>query len=486
MARGGGRVAGGGGGGGRSSSGGGRSGGGSHKPSGGGGHKPSGGGYKPKPSGGGHKPKPSGGGHKPKVNKPSVQYDHHDHDHDQDHVSVHVHSLGEANPKVVGVMFAILGVVFFLLAIIVPSSINSKTQYLCHPALSVNKREQQFCNPRLLDKKYKAEVTSDKKYEPDKYVKIYRTTESQLKNTTRHMSYKDYTETLSRWYTDFSMSISAGVVMNVSANCKGLCCSYTRMYWLTDDEFLDHLDENEDFLSKTDYIMSDFSDYDFESDSFNTTVTAYGNNYMHLIFSVMDFGYTTIKYSVDIDYIVYDVSDLNAEKCESDCKFKDLATDDVIILDFADDNLKGPDYLNASIYAEDVDYTTPLSCGLIFGVIAIICFLIAALYLYKLLKKLGKIGKKAFKKVEKEQEKREAEAAATAAATPATPTPAVAPAPAQPGAPPGYVDPNYPPQQPYADPNYGQPYPAQPYPGQPVAQPADPNYPGQDAPGQMV
>jgi len=364
------------------------------------------------------------------------------------------------NPIVRGVMFCIGAVVFAVLTIAVPIYLvfGADGKY-CVDAKSLNLKEQMVCLPPQdeLDETYE----TDPQYPKD--VKVYYIKSADWSSvglTTRTHTYKPYTTELNEEYDDFTICSSYSAALDLQLTCTGSRCSRVKVYWLTHEQFQRSLDSHGTFIEPSTGLVHDgfSSGVPYYTTSPLTTKT--GSFYYHLIFSNHKESDVRVTYTANLTYTVYDMSRFTPEKC-GECEFKDMKAGDRIVMEYLDGK---KDFMDATIHNNDINWSAVLACAAIFFILTAICAICAAYFVYKVVKKGKKIAKKVNKKIEKHEKKQaEADAAAAAAAQPAP----VA----------------------YADPNYGQPYPAQGYPAQQPypaqGYPAQQPYPAQGYPAQQ-
>lgn len=348
-------------------------------------------------------------------------------------------SVGKVNPLTSCIVFGVIGCIFLLLTIVVPVAlVVNPSGDQCGLADTVNVGEQIFCKPDDISEDWTAEASAKGK---DK-IKVYRVKDEDIKSktTTRRVKYNGYTTSLSDSYEDFSIYGTVETLIDLSVSCLGSKCDKVKMYWLTDYGFRKAFNSDGEFVEDS----VEYYKKDFENPWVNPkTLLCKAGELNHLVFSNHKEKDVIISYTADITYTVYDVSDIEPEKCGHKCTFEDMKTGEDIILDYPGDgsSFQEPSVLidtsiEARIHNEDINWSAVVACALIFGLITLVCFLIAAFYLYKFLKKVGKLGKKVAKKIEKEQEKQAAADAAAAQTYPAQdPYGGQAPYPGQPAYP---------------------------------------------------
>jgi len=385
-----------------------------------------------------------------------------------------------------GIIFGILFFVFLILAIAVPVSMLAATEgELCDTAQTETllRDEQLMCFPEHYDETWTAAY--DQKGADN--IKVYKASKKNTPMVNRHHNWVNLSRHIGGKYVDniyFKMSSVQSVDGTARGNCTGDDCEKVKVYFADQDSFYKHFFDSYGRFRTYGTPIYTFSN---ETNANNQTEFEFrfskteGPKVYYLITSNTGRNTVVLDYDMYLDYQVFDLSSIKAEKCEDyKCDFSGLTNDDVIVMEYKDSsdttNVWGNQNdsavysLNASVYTIDVDWSGVLGTGLAFGIIALICLAIAIALLFKILKKLGKIGKKAAKKAKKEAEKSTAMTDVSTSQPVAAQPVAAAPVAAQPGYDPNmqaaYAQPGY-------DPNmqagYAQPYPGQPYPGQPVA-----------------
>ena len=388
---------------------------------------------------------------------------------------------GEANPKVLGLLLGIVAVVCLVMAIVAPVLMaRARDDHLCAPAESLNFAEQMVCKPKYVGYTFYTSA------EYPKLVKVYREDSMDLNNVTRVQKYKNYETTLSEHFDDFSLSVPISVFADLTVKCTGDNCNNVKLFWLTDSQF------NSAFNSAGEFMENAYNPEKVgfgESDEVHVASSVnFTNGVYHIIFSNNQSSSVKIVYSATLTYTVYDVSKLKPQSCSGKCDFDDLKSGEVIIMEYPSTSGEH-EYFDASIYYKDnINWSNVLSTAFVLAGVGILCAIVSACYLKKVLKKIGKFGKKVGKKIEEEAEKQaEKQQEQSTPATPASPSTPVANS--TPSATPSasVADPSYGQQQQTyaADPSYGQQQQPYAYPAE-QSYPAEPSYPGQPAyPGQM-
>jgi len=133
------------------------------------------------------------------------------------------------------------------------------------------------------------------------------------------------------------------------------------------------------------------------------TVTGIDN--MHLVYSHKSSGAAKFITDIALDYTVYDTTDdtngLQKQDCGDSslkCKFEKPPENTAIIIDYPHTDRKSyPDYFDAKINDQDVDWSTVIIIAVIFGLITLACLGICALFSKKLFKLIFKPFKKLYK-----------------------------------------------------------------------------------------
>lgn len=393
---------------------------------------------------------------------------------------------GPVDPKLLGVGFAILGVVFFICTIAVPiSMVANPAGTPCSNTDSLNRNEQGICVPD--SEQVGEDILVEYDRSADGYMKAFRGKKSDLvnNNVTRVYSWLHYNCRLQGSYDYFSFSVPIGVVGYLNVICdtsaKKEKCKKVKMYLLTQSEFDEAIDENGEFHEKTN--KKDAKGFDESDNEYYFWATGKGQYY--LVFSLKDEKNkpTNIYYDIVLKYQLYDTTNMEEVECKKgECEIENIKEDEIVIADFVvpkDADCKEreefpnlglfcydyctnpkeyvcggtvhgsqPEYTDLKIHDLDINWSGVAAAAVIFALLTLVCFALAALYLYKVLKKIGKLGKKVAKKLDKMEEKNSTQMDAV---------------PAQPvQADPTYATPY--PGQPVADPAYA----AAPYPGQPM------------------
>jgi len=385
---------------------------------------------------------------------------------------------GPVDPKVLGLGFLILGVVFFICTIAVPiSMVVNPSGTPCSSASSLNRNEQAICVPDA--EQVGEDILVEYPKSADGFVKAYRAKKEQLvnNNVTRTYSWMHYQARLQGSYDYFSFSVPIGVVGYLNVICdetkKKEKCEDVKMYFLTKAEFDEAVDEKGEFHEKA--FKKDAKG--FGEDPSEYYFWANGRGEYVLVFSLKaeKSRATNVFYHVVLRYQVYDTEGMEEVECKKgECEIENIKEDEVVIADFVvpqDDTCKTteefpnlgvycydwctnpkeyvcdglfhgssskssqPEYFDIEIHDLDINWSGVAAAAVIFALLTLLCFGLAALYLYKILKKIGKLGKKVAKKIDKMEEKNSTQMDAVSAqpqaapAYPGQPDPAYAAAP---------------------------------------------------------
>jgi len=299
-----------------------------------------------------------------------------------------------------GVSFTFCGLLFLFLAILVPVLLAINTEGdLCAMAESLNLGEQMICYPSDEDETYVAETKSE-------YASIYSGKRTQLKSNitiSRNVTYEAFPSSSLGYYEDYEyedFSISSSVFFRAELDiyCRGSGCVSASLYFMTNKEFNKAVD-SDGYLwtykipvaAELDSSFTENVHYDYVLSPPNADV-----NNMHLVYH--NSGYKTAKFytSGTIYYTVFDPSKFTKATCKSKCEYKEQDKNCFILIDYPKTTYSDPKeaYIAAKIHDMDINWSSVLSCAIIFGIFAIGFLLMAAFIFRKCLKKILKIPKK--------------------------------------------------------------------------------------------
>jgi len=353
------------------------------------------------------------------------------------------------NNCITGVIFAGLGIFFLILTIAVPiaSMINDhKIGDLCQSwgAETLRPGEQMYCKPKADD----LSETWVGEYEEAGagYVNVYKINNPSMNTVTRDGAVISGSHSLYNKFKHYNFSVAHTGSVSISVVCSSASTTPLRVYVMNKQDYINSFDKDTGIFTYT--LAPNPKTYTCDEASGTHTYTLSGSPYYYVLFSSVG-STATFDFEITPSYSVYDLSSYSSQKCDSNrCEYEDMSSTEYIFVDYPSSST-GPKWVSAFIHNKDIDVSKALILGLVLGIITIVCFAVAAVFLVKQLKKMGKIGKKAMKKAEKNAENNAVQMQAA--------TPAAQPYPAQ----------AYPAQAYPADPN-AQPYPGQPYPGQPM------------------
>jgi len=301
------------------------------------------------------------------------------------YVSVKRTSGGKADPVIVATVFAIGGIIFFILGIVIPSvMVNTAKPAVCAPTEWLHRDEQTICRPKEKTR-YIAKTDSG----VSKYVKYYRLKKDDLSRVVNRRHVWNGTLDLSKGAFSFPVTSSAGVTMYLTVKCSKGKCDTARIYWLY-QEYFDKANKsgtfNEDMYS---YRQKDLTNPVTLTEKLDTAVLYY--------VVISNLGQDAIvDYKLTIDYSVYNVDPVDLVKCNSDqCQFDDVATNEVIIMEYLDPDEKGPACIGAEIKSEGKGYGGAVFFGILFMLLSLACFAVMVMFILHKMGKLDLYKKKA-------------------------------------------------------------------------------------------
>ena len=246
----------------------------------------------------------------------------------------------------------------------------------CTPTDSLNRNEQAICHANQPFDYYFVEYDKN----GDNHASVYQIKRNTFVRTKRNYTWLNYHESLSESFSFFSVSSPVSVDVNLVLRCqKG--CSSLKLFWLISSKFTSaggpkRFDTSKFYPSKSNFVEGE-----------NRWSTSSGSDFFYLVFATNDKTETVFDYDIYLNYVVYDMSNNTAKKCERrKCKFQLLEDDDYIIVDYLSSTTSGsqkslgdePEYFGVSIYA--TDYDTPpshisaiiLACLLVLAVIVLL------------------------------------------------------------------------------------------------------------------
>jgi len=301
------------------------------------------------------------------------------------------HSDRKVDPVVLAVIFGIGGIIFFVLAIVVPVVMTaSSLDDLCGPAEALHRGEQQVCS---------VSVAHDYIAKADKngaaYVKNYRVPKTDLRNTTHRIRQWEGQANLADGKLAFPLTASKSLRFTLNASCTGSSCDTVKMYYLATYQY------------RKATADSDFDEgmYNFKLQGLTGNITSYTNlietsETNFIVFSNKKKD-ATVSYSITVDYVVYDLGSAKVVSLDDDNEyvFDDCDSSEAIVMEYMDDENKGPDMVDATISQYTSRVAGAVLLGILFGLLAVACFGVTVICILFLLGKLGKFGEKVGKKL---------------------------------------------------------------------------------------
>jgi len=290
----------------------------------------------------------------------------------------------KTDPVILAAVVALGFIILTVLACVVPIlMIDSAKSVACAPTDWLHRDEQTVCNPKN-KKTYIAKVDSN----ASTLVKYYRLNKDDMSKTKiRTHNWHDRVD-LSKGAYIFPITSSAGIKFDMNVTCIDGKCDTIKMWWLSQESF-DNANKSGSFDESTpDPVQSDFS----SPKSFTQTVDA--SSLQYLVFGNQKQA-SMLEYSITIDYTVYDMSSINPIECDkAECAFDSVATSEAIVMEYIDNDEKGPDYIAAEIKSEQGSIGGAVFVCVLFAVLAIGCFIFFILFLLQAFGKVSLYKKK--------------------------------------------------------------------------------------------
>jgi len=297
-----------------------------------------------------------------------------------------------------GLVFLTVAIIFLILTIAVPVALISDPEGdPCNPAKTLRPGEQMYCAPENLNDKWIGEYESA----GNGFVDIYKISKPKFSVPAHRQGlalsgsvsmFKKYT------YFNFSVTHSGSLAINVACDPDSSSVTNLKLYLLKSSEFANARNSLGTFFE--DKATPKYADACHDSTVLPLQMT--GSDYYYLVFSCM----SSVNFTYDItpSYDVVDLSLYSEKKCGSNkCTYEKMNKEEYIFIDYPK-STSGPKIVEASIHNNNINWSAVLIgfvlSLLIFGIISLICFIIAAVFLVKYLKKIGKLGKKALQKAE--------------------------------------------------------------------------------------
>jgi len=279
----------------------------------------------------------------------------------------------------VATVFAIGGIIFFILGVAVSSvMVNTAKPVACAPTEVLRRDEQTLCRPST-KKDYIAKTDSN----AVSFINYYRLTRSRLSNTVHRVRAWNGTVDLSKGAYSFPVTSSVGMKLTVNVKCDSGKCETVKVFWLRHDYF-----NNANKSGTFNEGMYSCRQRDLSKPLLITEMLDESILY-YLVFGNQN-DPAILQYSITIDYTVYSLNELDRVNCsKQDCEFRDVGTDEIIVMDYIDTNNKGPAVIGAEIKSAASSYGGAVFFGILFVFLSLACFAVCVLFI---LHKTGKIN----------------------------------------------------------------------------------------------
>jgi len=306
-------------------------------------------------------------------------------------VYVHVERTRKNDPVIIASVFAVATIIFFLLAIIVPSALkNSADPKFCAATDWLRRDEQTICRPSSRND-YIAKIFSGQ----PSYLRYYRLLRSDLQDSIDRRHIWKGTVQLSQGPFIFPITSSNYAGFEIKANCSKGKCEDVKLYWIYRDNFHE---ANKSGVFDEDMYGSRYQD-------FSTPIIYSGNidgaECYYLVLANHN-NEAQIDYEINVHYNAYDMAKAKVTNCtSSECVFEDVDTSEVIVMEYIDPNNVGPVEFSMEFKSKQGSYAGVVIFAILFCIITVGCAVVTVLFI---LQKLGKINllKKAGVKVQTE------------------------------------------------------------------------------------
>jgi len=319
-------------------------------------------------------------------------------------ISVKRSGHGRLDPLVLAVVFGIGGLIFLVLTIVVPAVISANNKNIvCTSAEFLRPGEQQVCYVNA-----KGDFVAKVDEEASSLVTNYRMPKENLgKIVTGHRVYHyESKANLKNGPLVFPITSSFRVNFTAFASCTGDWCRSVGMYNLAYENY-------KKATAKGKFDEKYYSPI-FTGLNQNGTVYRYGNVEYSAYYLVFANGNqeATVSLVVDIDYSAHDLRGA-AERDEIKATpfgdknrivFDDVQTNEIIVMEYLDDEHKGPELINATITKYRPKAGLIAFLAILFSLLTIACFAMTVIFVLAMFGKLpGKLGAKVQQKVQKSE-----------------------------------------------------------------------------------
>jgi len=328
-------------------------------------------------------------------------------------ISVKRSGHGRLDPLVLAVVFGIGGLIFLVLTIVVPAVISANNKNIvCTSAESLRHGEQQVC---FVGEKgnFLAKVDED----ATSLVTNYRMPKDKLGQilADHHVYHYEKKANLKDGPLVFPMTSSFSFSFTADASCTGDWCRSVGMYNLGYDSY-------KKATAKGKFDEKMYSPV-FTGLNQNSTIYKYGNvefSAYYLVFANGDQD-AVVFLNITIDYLTYNFKGA-AERDEikatrfgdkNTIVFDDVQTSEIIVMEYLDEEQKGPEIINATITKYRPKAGLIAFLAIVFSLLTLACFAMTVIFVLAMFGKLpGKLGAKVQQKVQQSESSYQAPEAA--------------------------------------------------------------------------
>jgi len=300
------------------------------------------------------------------------------------------------DPVMLAAVFGIGGFIFLILAIVVPIVMSERLVLAeCGSVETIHRGEQLICKP-----KSKETVVAKAELKAAHLIKNYRV----KRGDSFPVEHRRFTylreHNLHKGHAAFPVTCINQLFFDMNASCTGESCETVKMYWLIKEKYDSALSKDSFDESKFTPKIEGFVDPQRYDDSLDLTSTYY------IVFSNSNKD-TTISFAINIDYSVYNLDGVKSYHLDSDglCKFKNVDTNDAIIMDYADPDYDGPETIDAEVGIDVSSKSVMIFMIIFFVVLTVGCFTMAVLLILVIFGKIGKKKRKSSKRSSKKVRK---------------------------------------------------------------------------------
>jgi len=275
------------------------------------------------------------------------------------------------DPVIIATILAIAFVILFILACVVPSiMINKAKPVACAPTDWLRRDEQTLCRPSSKNT-YVAKVDSG----AASLMKYYRVLKSEMPNTKTRSHLWVGSADLSQGAFVFPVTCSFGMKLSMKATCTEGRCDTVRMWWLHKDSF-----DNANKTGTFDESLYGTQQSDFSDGAHYFTESMDSSSLYYLVFADKSKA-SKLVYNGTIVYTIYDTSKAQPVTCtNAECSFEDVGNDEAILMEYIDNENKGPEYIAAEIKSAEGSIGGAVFVCILFLLFALACLVFLVLF----------------------------------------------------------------------------------------------------------